>query len=233
MPSHQRHDAVTDVRSHSDAEPLPVLAASDLACRRGDRLLFEGLNFELRPGQIVWVRGRNGQGKTSLLRLLAGLSSPAHGRVSWGGVPLRAAGAAFQRRLVYLAHANALKDDLTVLESLQFLARLHGRDASAQALTDALRRLNLHSRRDAPVRTLSQGQRRRVALARLLIEAQPSLWILDEPHDALDAEGSAILDEVLCAHAARGGSIVLTSHIPLTLTRPVPIMFDLGVVLAA
>ena len=208
---------------------MPILAASGLACRRGDRLLFEGLNFELRAGQIVWVRGRNGQGKTSLLRLLAGLSTPAQGELTWGGVALRKAGAAFQRRLVYIAHANALKDDLTVTESLQFLLRLHGRDVAPQILADALKRLNLHSRRDAPVRTLSQGQRRRVALARLLIEPAASLWVLDEPHDALDTEGSAILDDVLCAHAARGGAVVLTSHVPLTLTRPAPIVLELGV----
>ena len=219
---------MTAARPESDALPLPVLAASALACRRGDRLLFEGLDFELRPGQIVWVRGRNGEGKTSLLRLLAGLATPAHGTVTWGGLALRAVRAAYAQRLVYLAHANALKDDLTVLESLQFLARLHGRDATPQTLADALRKFGLHSRRDAPVRTLSQGQRRRVALARLSIETDASLWILDEPHDALDAEGSAILDEVLCAHAARGGSVVLTSHIPLTLTRPVPIVLQLG-----
>ncbi len=219
---------MTDPRPASNPGPLPVLAAAGLACRRGDRLLFEGLDFALQPGQIVWVRGRNGQGKTSLLRLLAGLSVPAAGQVTWGGVLLRAAGAGFHQRLVHLAHANALKEDLTVLESLQFMARLHGRDAAPAALLDALRRLNLHSRRDALVRTLSQGQRRRVALARLLIEPNASLWILDEPYDALDADGSALLDEVLGAHAARGGSVVLTSHLPLTITRPVPIELSLG-----
>ena len=212
-----------------DPGALPTLAVAGLACRRGDRLLFEGLDFAVRPGQIVWVRGRNGQGKTSLLRLLAGLSAPAAGVVTWGDVPLRAAGAAFKQRLVYLAHANALKEDLTVLESLQFLARLHGRDTSVASLEAALRRLNLHSRRRAPVRTLSQGQRRRVALARLLIETGPSLWVLDEPYDALDAEGSAVLDAVLSSHAERGGSVVLTSHLPLAVARPAPTVLELGV----
>jgi heme exporter protein A len=205
-----------------------VLAASGLACRRGDRLLFEGLDFALHPGQIVWVRGRNGQGKTSLLRLLAGLSTPAAGAITWGGATLRAAGTAYKQRLVYLAHANALKDDLTVLEALQFLARLHGRDVPAATLEEALRRLNLHSRRHAAVRTLSQGQRRRVALARLLIETGPALWVLDEPYDALDAEGSAVLDAVLSAHAQRGGSVVLTSHLPLAVVQPAPRVLELG-----
>jgi heme exporter protein A len=219
---------VTEKRTAFDLGPLPALTVSGLACRRGDRLLFDGLSFELRAGQLIWVRGRNGQGKTSLLRLLAGLSTPAAGHVAWGGEPLRQAGAAFQRRLVYLAHANALKDDLSVLESLQFLAQLHGRALPAALALDALRRLSLHSRRDALVRTLSQGQRRRVALARLLIEPGPSLWVLDEPYDALDAEGSAILDEVLSAHTECGGSVVLTSHLPLAITRPVPVVLMLG-----
>ncbi len=222
------HSLVTDFRTVSDSGALPVLAASGLACRRGDRLLFKDLDFALRPGQICWVRGRNGQGKTSLLRLLAGLATPAQGEITWGGVRLREAGADFQSRLVYLAHANALKEDLTVTESLRFLDRLHGRDTPAAGIADALKRLNLHGRRDAPVRTLSQGQRRRVALARLLVEPRASLWVLDEPYDALDADGIAILDEVLSAHAGRGGSVVLTSHLPLNVTKPAPVVLDLG-----
>ena len=221
---------VTASRPLPDSGPLPVLAAVGLACRRGDRLLFKGLDFELRAGQICWLRGRNGQGKTSLLRLLAGLSSPAAGEITWGGVSLRAAGAAFHRRLVYLAHANALKEDLTVTESLRFLDQLHGRDTPAAAMAEALKRLHLHGRRDAPVRTLSQGQRRRVALARLLVEPAASLWVLDEPYDALDADGILILDDVLAAHAGRGGSVVLTSHLPLNVTRPTPVVLELGAV---
>ena len=219
---------MTTPRSDYPVATLPVLAATGLACRRGDRLLFKDLDFALHPGQICWLRGRNGQGKTSLLRLLAGLSTPAHGAVTWGGVALRAAGPAFQQRLVYLAHANALKEDLTVTESLRFLDRLHGRDTPAAVIAEALKRLNLHGRRDAPVRTLSQGQRRRVALARLLVEPRPSLWVLDEPYDALDADGIAILDDVLSAHAGRGGSVVLTSHLPLNVARPAPVVLDLG-----
>jgi heme exporter protein A len=201
----------------------PVLAAQALACRRGARLLFSGLSFAVHTGQVVWVRGANGQGKTSLLRLLAGLTRPEAGGVERGA----------EREHVYIGHANALKDDLTVAESLRFLSRLHGFDTSAPALAAALHRFGLHSRRAAPVRTLSQGQRRRVALARLCLAPDDALWLLDEPFDALDAEGVQALNALLAEHAARGGSVLLTSHVPLTLSSPVPISLQLGEVTPA
>lgn len=209
-----------------------LLAAAAVACRRGERLLFQGLDLALQPGQVVWLRGANGRGKTSLLRLLTGLSDPEQGQVMWRGQPLRAAGAAFRSRLVYIGHTNGLKEDLTVLESLQFLARLHGRPATVAALHEALAALGMASRRGAPVRTLSQGQRRRVALARLALDlatdtAEPSVWVLDEPYDALDADGIATLDGVLSAQAARGGAVVLTSHLPLGLKEPQPLVLQL------
>ncbi len=202
---------------------LPSLAAVDLACRRGDRILFKGLQFEVKAGQVVWLRGANGRGKTSLLRLLAGLSTPEAGHVAWGGAP---------QQLVYIAHANALKEDLTVLESLRFLARLHGRSDSVAALVDALQLFGMASRRAEPVRTLSQGQRRRVALSRLALDTQPSVWILDEPFDALDTEGIARLNALLTEHARRGGSVVLTSHQALTLDQPEPVVVQLDEVAA-
>ncbi|HEX3142142.1 MAG TPA: cytochrome c biogenesis heme-transporting ATPase CcmA [Rhizobacter sp.] len=192
---------------------LPTLATTDLACRRGDRVLFKGLQLELPPGQVTWLRGANGRGKTSLLRLLAGLSTPEAGHVQWSGSP---------RQRVYIAHANALKEDLTALESLRFLARLHGREDSDATLTGALRQFGVAHRRHAFVRTVSQGQRRRVALSRLALDTQPTLWILDEPFDALDTDGIATLNALLTQHAQRGGSVVLTSHQALTLTQPVP-----------
>ncbi|MEO8155703.1 MAG: cytochrome c biogenesis heme-transporting ATPase CcmA [Rhizobacter sp.] len=190
---------------------LPALSAVDLACRRGEGVLFKGLQFEVKPGQVVWLRGANGRGKTSLLRLLAGLSTPEAGQVVWGGSA---------RQRVYVAHANALKEDLTVIESLRFLARLHGRDDSDARLGEALALFGMASRRDAFVRTLSQGQHRRVALSRLALDVVPSLWILDEPFDALDTEGIATLNDLITRHAANGGSVVLTSHQALTLAQP-------------
>ena len=191
--------------------PLPSLLLVDVACRRGVRILFSGLNETLAPGELLWLRGGNGRGKTSLLRLVAGLAAPEHGQVLWDGAPARRSGR-FAGELVYIAHANALKDDLTALESLAFLARVHGRDASAPALRAALARLGLAGRERTPVRSLSQGLRRRVALARLALETVPALWVLDEPFDALDVAGTATLHALLAAHRARGGSVLLTSH---------------------
>jgi heme exporter protein A len=183
------------------------LEAVDVSCRRGEELLFRDLSFEILPGQLVWLRGQNGSGKTSLLRIVAGLSPPDAGVVSLGA----------GRARVYIGHANALKDDLTVTESLTFLARLHGLDSEPEAVRAALRTLAIHHRRHATVRTLSQGQRRRVALARLALERAPSLWILDEPFDALDTEGVKAVNQLLVGHLGRQGSVLLTSHLQLDL----------------
>lgn len=181
------------------------LLAQDLACRRGGRLLFAHLHMSVTPGQLVWVRGPNGQGKTSLLRLLAGLSQPEAGQVTRTG------------RLVYLGHQHALKDDLSAMEALAFLVALHDGQADAPHLSKALDRMGMASRCHAPVRTLSQGQRRRVALARLLLSPAPACWILDEPFDALDDAGVATLNSLLQVHRQAGGAVVLTSHQALTL----------------
>ncbi|MEO8299703.1 MAG: cytochrome c biogenesis heme-transporting ATPase CcmA [Burkholderiales bacterium] len=196
-----------------------LLSVRDLACRRGERLLFRHLNFELQGGELLWIRGRNGCGKTSLLRLLAGLSQPAAGTV------LRRDGAASST--AFVGHHNALKEDLTVLESLQFLQQLQGSTGHRQACEEGLRALGLQTWRHAPVRTLSQGQRRRAALARLFIPPSASLWILDEPFDALDAQASDALNQALSGHARAGGAVVLTSHLDLCVHEPPPISLQL------
>ena len=146
------------------------------------------------------------------MRILAGLSAPAAGDVLFGGQPLGKAGRAARQCTLYIGHANALKDDLTLQEALTFLARLAELpDAEARA-QEALERLGLGSRRKAAVRTLSQGQRRRGALARLALDEAPRSWILDEPYDALDSESTQLLSALISDHAARGGSVLLTSH---------------------
>ena len=188
------------------------LAAHAVACRRGRHLLFQGLDLQLPPGSVTWLRGANGSGKTSLLRILAGLSEPADGSVSWGGLPLRQAGAAARAGMVYIGHANALKDDLSLLEAVAFLATLAGLDRPGSRAAAALEQLGLNARAQAPVRTLSQGQRRRGALARLLLDDAPRTWILDEPFDALDSASVTALAAIIEAHAARQGAVLLTSH---------------------
>jgi len=205
---------------------LPTLSLVDVACRRGNRLLFKGVTLELRAGAATWLRGRNGRGKTSLLRLAAGLAAPETGRVLWGGTPLRQA-PGFTRALVFIGHSNALKDDLTVTEALRFLARLHGRADDSVTLGDALQRMGMAARCDAFVRTLSQGQRRRAALARLALEREPSLWLLDEPYDALDVDGVQAVNDLLHQHLARGGTVLLTSHQAPGHSAPPMAVFDL------
>ena len=204
-----------------------MLSAVALGGQRGERPLFRGLDLTLRPGQIVWLRGRNGRGKTSLLRLLAGLSTPAHGEVSLGGRPLPRLPSTLRHRLLYLAHANAIKEDLTVAESLQFLGRLQGRAPSAADVAGALGRLGIAAWHGALVRTLSQGQRRRVALSRLALPQAPSVWLLDEPFDALDDEGVKALHGLLAEQAARGGSVLMTSHQAPGLREPALEILDL------
>jgi heme exporter protein A len=221
-----RRDAAYNPMNPRTPTALPTLAAIDLACRRGNRRLFAGVNFELVAGSATWLRGRNGRGKTSLLRLAAGLSAPEAGRITWGGVPVRETEGMAQR-LIYVAHASALKDDLSVTESLRFLAQLHGRDDSIGALHAALDRVGMGARRDALVRTLSQGQRRRATLARLALEREASLWILDEPYDALDSDGIEAINALLTQHLARGGSVLLTSHQAAGDSAPPMTAFDL------
>ncbi|MBA4178116.1 MAG: cytochrome c biogenesis heme-transporting ATPase CcmA [Leptothrix sp. (in: Bacteria)] len=204
-----------------------VLQASGLAGQRGDRALFSGLEMNLAPGSVTWLRGRNGRGKTSLLRLLAGLSTPMAGEIRVAGKTLRQGGAPWRSHWVYIGHQNALKDDLSATEALQFLARLHGLPAGDAQIAGALKRMGVANRQHAPVRTLSQGQRRRVALARLALSMSAPLWLLDEPFDALDIDGIVALNGIIAEHAAAGGCVLLTSHQPLTLTSPLPAIFDL------
>lgn len=168
----------------------------------------------MTSGELVWLRGANGSGKTTLLRLVTGLAAPESGSITWNGEPVRSS-PDYRSALVHLGHHNGLKDDLTALESLRFLCQLHGREVTADALDNALRTMGVYHRRHLPSRVLSQGQKKRVALARLVLESQPGLWVLDEPFDALDDSGAVIVNSLLQSHVKRGGSVLLTSHIPV------------------
>jgi heme exporter protein A len=191
-----------------------VLRIDNLTGIRGTETLFSDINFDLQGGQLMWLRGTNGSGKTTLLRLVTGLAAPESGSITWNGEPVRKS-PDYRSALVHLGHHNGLKDDLTALESLRFLCQLHGRKVTADTLDNALRTMGIYHRRHLPSRVLSQGQKKRVALARLVLENQPGLWVLDEPFDALDDSGAAIVNSLLQSHVHRGGSVLLTSHIPV------------------
>ncbi len=214
---------VTAATALSSAPAAGLLAARALACRRGRRLLFRGLDLDLPAGSVTWLRGTNGSGKTSLMRILAGLAHAAEGEVQWNGRPFGKAGAQARAAVLYIGHANALKEDLTLTEALAFHAALAGLDEPTARAENALATLKLSDRRRFAVRTLSQGQRRRGALARLALDDAARTWILDEPFDALDAASVALLAGLVQAHAARGGAVLLTSHqaIPLEDAREI------------
>jgi heme exporter protein A len=188
-----------------------MLSARGLACVRGDRLLFKQLGFSLHPGELLSVAGDNGSGKTSLLRILAGLMTPTQGQVLWNGSPVRSQAAQFRRTLHFLGHLNGLKDDLDLLENLVSAARIAGEPVVADQVLPVIRDLGLERCLGLPVRHLSQGQRRRAALARLTVVRRP-LWILDEPFAALDSASIGVSRQMIEAHLARGGMAVLTTH---------------------
>ena len=190
-----------------------TFAGSDLACVRGERLLFRGLGFTLAPGGALVLTGPNGSGKSSLLRLMAGLLPPAAGTLTWDGQPVGDAPEAQRARLAFLGHQDALKPTLTVRETLDLHARLHGQRADAAAALDTLGVARLI---DTPGRQLSAGQRRRVALARLLVAPAP-LWLLDEPTVGLDETGLAAFRAIAAAHRRAGGALVAATHSDLGL----------------
>ena len=188
-----------------------MLEAQDVAAQRGAALLFSGLSFALQPGTLLFVTGPNGSGKTTLLRIAAGLTQPASGRLRWEGAEIDVFDPALRAATLFIGHAAALKEELTAEENLASLVALHGVRAEANALTGALSDWTLSRQRKLPARVLSQGQRRRIGLARLRLVQRP-LWVLDEPTTALDAAGIEALQELLGAHLARGGMALVASH---------------------
>lgn len=193
-----------------------MLTATALSCVRGERRLFAGLDLAVGPGEWLHVQGENGSGKTSLLRILAGLSPPAEGEIRWHGEPVRAAGEDYKRDLLYLGHHGAVKEDLTPFENLTLAAQLDGKTLNEADALQALARFGLRGREDLPVRFLSAGQKRRVLLARLAVR-RAVLWILDEPFTALDVKAVDMLSGLIVEHVTGGGMAILTSHqaIPL------------------
>ncbi|HMW78641.1 MAG: cytochrome c biogenesis heme-transporting ATPase CcmA [Betaproteobacteria bacterium] len=188
-----------------------MLEADNLECVRGDRRLFKGVGFRLEAGELLFLQGKNGAGKTSLLRMLIGLLPPESGQIQWKGRPIRSLADEFRADLCYLGHLNAIKEELTPLENLMAAARLAEEELPEDDALDALEQVGLAGREDLACKYLSQGQKRRVALARLVKEKRP-LWVLDEPFVALDLAAVAWLAGLIGAHLQRGGLAVMTTH---------------------
>lgn len=188
-----------------------MLEASQLECVRGDRRLFAGVSFRLEDGELLNLQGKNGAGKTSLLRMVVGLAQPAAGEITWRGEPIRKLAEDYRAELCYLGHHNAIKEELTPLENLLASAHLVGERLDEEHALDALGRVGLAGREDLQAKYLSQGQKRRVALARLIHEKR-ALWVLDEPFVALDVAAVDLVAGLIGAHLQRGGMAMMTTH---------------------
>jgi len=189
----------------------PALQINALSCVRGDRVLFRDLSFSIETGELLHVKGRNGSGKTTLLRALAGLLLPESGAVLWHGENIRSLREEYSRHLLYLGHLNGIKGDLSAVENLRIAATLDGFKLSEPRAWEVLGEIGLKGHEDLPSKHLSQGQKRRVALARLLAN-QASVWILDEPFTALDLAAVQLLQEVIKRHIENGGIAIVTTH---------------------
>jgi heme exporter protein A len=196
-----------------------MLEAIHLGCIRGDRRLFRDFNFKLDSGSLLELRGRNGGGKTSLLRILCGLATPAEGEVLWNGDNIRKLREEYFASIAYVAHLNGVKDELTAVENLLVAERVSGNDVSDHQAADLLDRVGLTHQKHLPTRSLSAGQRRRLALARLLA-SNAGLWILDEILTSLDDAGVNLTRDLLTEHVNGGGMAVIATHQDLNLSLP-------------
>ena len=192
-----------------------MLEASNLECVRGDRRLFSDLNFVVKPGGVLQLTGANGSGKTSLLRMICGLLAPASGEIRWEGANIRSLGEEFSAAVTYLGHRPAIKDELSALENLKISSGLSGENSGPHAGT-ALEKIGLAGRESLPTRLLSEGQRRRVALARLAV-CNTKLWLLDEVLTSLDRSAVSMVLELIEQHLKRGGIAIVSTHQEFTL----------------
>jgi heme exporter protein A len=193
-----------------------MLEAQDLTARRGAALLFAGLAFRVDAGRALLITGANGTGKTTLLRILAGLTMPSEGTVRWRGEAVAPFASTLREDAVFIGHAPALKDELTAEENLRALVELTAMHSSDAEIEAALTSVALDGQRALPARVLSQGQRRRIGLARLGVSRRP-LWLLDEPATALDAAGLGLLAQMIAQRLATGGTVIAATHQPLDL----------------
>jgi len=199
-----------------------LLEVEHLGCERGERLLFTGINFSLDHGAVVQIEGRNGAGKTSLLRIVCGLAVPTKGKVRWRGQEIHRQRQEFNAEMLYLGHLPGVKDGLTPEENLKVAQALA---KSNIEIPIALRQVGLEQFFDFPAHSLSAGQRRRIALARLVVN-HAILWILDEPFTALDRSGITLVEDLITQHCATGGAVLITTHQPLHLENITRINLD-------
>lgn len=191
------------------------LSTHSLKCSRGYRDLFDDLCLQVQPGEILRVEGRNGSGKTSLLRILAGLAQPVSGDVLWHGLPIRDVQSGYFQELLYLGHKPGIKYELSAIENSCMSRALFG-SRSENGIEEALYQIGLYGFEDMPAAMLSAGQKRRVALAQLFL-TRAKLWILDEPYTSLDVAAVAMLEERFRLHVQAGGMLVMTSHQPVNI----------------
>jgi heme exporter protein A len=202
--------------SSNSQSTFAQLEARAITCFRGERELFRELTLKVSEGECLHVRGQNGVGKTSLLRLLTGLSVPETGDILWNGQAILNQSEQYHHQLLFLGHRDALKEDLTALENLQMYAAIDGVKIADEEIFSTLWRFGLKGREDLPVNCLSAGQKKRVLMARMLTR-RARLWILDEPFNALDAHAVVELQDLIQEHLAQRGLVVMTSHQALTM----------------
>ncbi|MCW8347627.1 cytochrome c biogenesis heme-transporting ATPase CcmA [Vibrio sp. ZSDZ65] len=188
-----------------------MLEVINLTAIRDERVLFENLSFSLQTGDLVQIEGRNGTGKTTLLRIVAGLGDREDGEIRWNGETIESNREEYHQDLLFLGHQTGVKRELTAFENLKFYQSIHAPTTTPDQIFHALMQVGLAGREDVPVAQLSAGQQRRVALARLWLSEQP-LWILDEPLTAIDKQGVKVLEDLFLAHANKGGIVMLTTH---------------------
>lgn len=194
-----------------------MLEVTNLGCVRGLRTLFSDINFTIKPGGVLQLRGPNGSGKTSLLRIVCGLMDPENGEVHWEGAKIRSLGEEYSRSLAYLGHRNGIKEELSSLENLRISAGLSGFELSREKAFEALKQVGLSGRENLPARFLSEGQRRRSALARL-VACNSKLWVLDEVLASLDTAAVKLVESLLERHVSNEGLAIVATHHDLRLS---------------